>query len=76
MITIQDIYGIFRQIVIDFPYHKTRRLNTFAILDDRTEFNAENFEKKYEQYVNGFFWSRSWVAAGAKRGLENANTTR
>lgn len=62
-----DIIAIFRQIVIDFPYHKERRLNTFAVLDQQTELNTSNLEKTYEQYRDGYFWAREWVNSGASR---------
>lgn len=67
MLTLEHILDIFRSIVIAFPYHKERRLNTFGYVDRVSDLNAENLQKNYEQFDAGYFWSREWVNSGAER---------
>lgn len=64
-LTKKDIINIFRQIVEDFPYLPCKQLDTFALVDGDDAFSTTNLKKTYEDYQAGFFWSRSWVLAGA-----------
>ena len=61
------IIAIWRQIVKDFPHHKERRLNTFAVLDNKAQLNTNNLEKSYQQYLDGYFWSREHAVSGSSR---------
>lgn len=67
MLTLEDILLIFRSIVIAFPWHNKRRLNTYALVDNIRDLNAENLQKNYEQFDAGYFWAREWVDSGASR---------
>jgi hypothetical protein len=56
---------IFKQIVIDMSYDKDLQINSFAVVDDMIDLNHSSFGKTYEDYLDGFFFSRSWVNGGA-----------
>src|SRR3990167_9617283 len=59
---IQDVvYGILKQIVIDWPVSPCHRLNTFFVLTSDSDWNADNVMKTYEDYVNGHYWTRLGV---------------
>lgn len=55
----QEIYSIWRQIVIDSTYQKVGQLNSFAVLDSLSQLNAVNGEMSPDDYKKGFYWSRS-----------------
>lgn len=65
MLTLRDIYGIFRMIVAQYPYDKCGGLHTFATFDQRTDLDAENLNKSYRDYLDGTFWARRWYLGGA-----------
>lgn len=66
-ITRNEIYKIFRDIVINYPNTNCRQLNTFASLFKSTDLNSPNLGKSYQDYKDGYFWSRAWVHSGASR---------
>lgn len=59
-----DLYKIFKQIVITYPFG-SHQLNTFAVIDDGSLFATANLKKIYDDYLNGFYWARDWAAKGA-----------
>lgn len=59
-----DLYKIFRQIVITYPFGP-HQLSTFAVIDDGSLFATANLKKIYDDYLNGFYWARDWAAKGA-----------
>lgn len=65
MLTLTDIFGIFRSIVAGYPYDPCGGLNTFAVFDQREQLDAPNLGKTYEDFVAGTFWARNWFLSGA-----------
>lgn len=59
MLDLQTIFQIFRQTVIDYPYHECRRLNTFAVVDALSQFNQETLGKTWEDVKFGSYWVRN-----------------
>lgn len=65
--SLETMYSIIRQAVIDMQYNPGLSINTFALVDDRPDVAGESFGYAYSDYEHGYFWSRDWVAAGHDR---------
>lgn len=61
----ESIIALFRQIVMTYPVIPGKQINTFATIDDGAMFNSDSIHKTYQDYLNGYFWSRTWVNQGA-----------
>jgi len=59
------IIDIFKQIVIDMEYDPELQINSFSTVDDGIDLKHVSFEKTYEDFNEGSFWSRTWVNQGA-----------
>lgn len=70
-ITRQDVINIVREIVRLWPYEKCTQPDTFAVVDNVSDLESDNLGKVYNDYMNGHFWSRSWVLSGASRNKLN-----
>jgi hypothetical protein len=64
-ITRDDVIQIVKEIVRLWPYSKCTQPDTFAIVDNASQLESDNLGKTYQDYLNGHFWSRSWVLSGA-----------
>lgn len=61
----KTLQAIFKQIVTDMAYEPNTQVNTFAVIGEAPKLRLENFGVKYDHYLEGAFWSRTWVATGA-----------
>ena len=66
-LTPTDALRIFNQIVQHFGQRQQGGVNTFAVTYNRDDEVDEKFGRTYEDFLNGFFWSRRWVKSGASR---------
>lgn len=67
--TIQELYGIFRSLVIYAPEVRPGLvLESFVVMNDRDQLSAANLGMQYEDYLEGYMWSRDWVEGGADPG--------
>lgn len=64
--TITELIILARNIVISWPYSEDR-VDTFSTFKSRSELNETTYGRSYEDYLNGSFWARNWVKAGASR---------
>lgn len=55
------ILNIARQIVIDWEYSKCSRVNTFFVLHNRTDWNADNMGRTYKDSLAHEFWTRDGI---------------
>ncbi len=46
-------------------YDKALQINSFAVIDEGIDLKHNSFGKTYEDYLEGTFWSRTWVNGGA-----------
>jgi hypothetical protein len=58
---------MFLTLVKTFPYEERQSINTFSVISDGAIFNKTNLDKVYQDYQEGFFWSRDWVNSGASK---------
>lgn len=65
MIDRKSIRGILLQIAKDFPFSDTKMINSFANVDEPLDLALETFGLSYSDFINGDFWSRTWVNGGA-----------
>ncbi|MEL6274591.1 MAG: hypothetical protein AAFU03_05790 [Bacteroidota bacterium] len=63
--TLDMFYAILRQVVIDMKYAPGVSINTFAHVDVAPRVDHASFGYSYDDYLNGYFWSRAWVGRGA-----------
>jgi hypothetical protein len=57
---------IFKDLVLFAPSVRPGvRLNCYAYLDSRAQYNAPDLGMTYEDYTNGYFWNRDWINQGA-----------
>ncbi len=62
----EDIKNIFREIVENYPMDGCMGINGFTTVHDSSVFhNTTNSGKIHNDYLEGNFWSRDWVASGA-----------
>lgn len=65
-LTISDLIGVLRNLVIYYPDLKNRpKLNTFGIVDRKSDLNSDTLEMTFEDYEAGYVWCRDWVYSGA-----------
>lgn len=63
---INDFLAILRAIVVHHsPAELCGRLNSFIVVDQMTQLNADNAGVKFKDYAKGHFWSRDWFNQGA-----------
>lgn len=55
------VFDIFRQIVLDMAYRPPYQVNSFMVVDQIPDIMHPSFGATYEDYLAGFFWSRTWV---------------
>lgn len=65
--TFNTFIQVLRNIVVYWPYQEVGRVNCFATFKDRAEVLHSTFGRTYKDYLEGYFWSRPWVLAGAPR---------
>lgn len=63
--TLETFYNIVRQAVIDMDYLPGVQINTFALVDQSPDLMGQSFGYEFNDYLNGFFWSRRWVLGDA-----------
>lgn len=63
--TAAEINAIMLQVVQDMAYEPGYQVNTIALVDGIPDIRHESFNQKYEDFVAGHFWSRTWVNQGA-----------
>ena len=66
-ITRKDILNIFKTLVQTYPIQERKALNTFALITNGDIFNSKNLDKNFNDYKQGFYWSRDWVNKGASK---------
>lgn len=64
-ITKKDVFSIFKNLVMCYPYSDCKQINTFAVVDSIDDFDTDNLGKVYQDYLSGTFWSRKWFLSGA-----------
>lgn len=63
---ITEFLQILRSVAIHHsPDDLCGRLNTFAVVDQMTQLNADNAEMTRKHYEEGYFFSRDWYNGGA-----------
>lgn len=65
--TYNSFIQVLRNIVVFWPYESTGRVNCFATFKERADINHSTFGKTYQDYLEGYFWSRRWVLDGAPK---------
>lgn len=60
-LSINTFRQILRQIVADMAYVPGRQVNCFAVCTDMPSLDHESFGASYQDYLEGLFYSRSWV---------------
>lgn len=63
--TRSTLNNIFRQIVIDMAHNPGYQVDTYRLNDNNPDLNHAAFGSTYQDFLNGQFWSRSFVHAGA-----------
>lgn len=61
---LETVISLINCVVQAFP-RLDFRPNSVVCVDDWSEFQASNFGQIYQDYLNGHFWARNWVASGA-----------
>lgn len=56
---------ILRQVVADMAYEQGKTVNTFVLPVDLPPLDHTSFGASYQGYLDGLFYSRSWVNQGA-----------
>lgn len=66
--TREDIFNIFRSIVINYPDNDCcSKLDTFAEVCGPDDFNSSNLNRTYNDFLAGKFYSKKWVANGSPK---------
>lgn len=63
--TIQTLNNIFRQVVIDMAYAPGYQIDAYRYVDGYPDLAHQALGATYQDYLDGAFWSRKFVHAGA-----------
>lgn len=66
MLTFDEIFAALRGCVLYSSFlPEWGRLNTFGVLDKRSDLLESGLGLGYDDFLEGYFWSRRWVYGGA-----------
>ncbi len=66
--TLETLDQICIQVIMDMGYIKYKQINTIFITDRMPDLRQDSIGATYQDYLDGKFWSREWVATGATSG--------